>query len=368
VSAVKPRLWLVALIVTLAGCASEDRVPEERRPSDVRAQIVGLLPAQMADRAGWAADIHAAFTVMNLAPTVENLCAVLAVTEQESTFRADPAVPNLAQIAWKEIDQRAERAGVPKLLVRGALQLSSPSGKSYSERIDAVKTEKQLSEIFEDFIGMVPLGQRLFGGWNPVRTGGPMQVSISFAERHAQEKRYPYPLNGSIRHEVFTRRGGLYFGIAHLLDYPASYDKHLYRFADFNAGRYASRNAAFQNAVSVASGIALALDGDLVRHDADDDKPGATELAVRSLGKRLEMSDGAIRRALEQGDGAAFERSVLYQRVFELADRLERRPLPRALLPGIALQGPKITRKLSTEWFANRVDERHRRCIARASD
>ena len=113
-------------------------------------------------------------------------CAVLAVTEQESSFRADPAVPNLGKIAREEIDRRAERLGVPGLAVGLALRLRSPDGTTYAERIDAAKTEKQLSEIFEDFIGMVPLGKRLFAGYNPVRTGGPMQVSIAFAEAHAQ--------------------------------------------------------------------------------------------------------------------------------------------------------------------------------------
>ena len=255
----------------------------------MRAQIVSLLPANTADRAGWAVDIYAAFAALGIAPSPPNICAVLAVTEQESTFRADPAVPKLAQIAWDEIDRRAERLGVPRLAVRVALQISSPNGKSYSERIDAVTTEKELSQIFEDFIGMVPMGERLFASRNPVRTGGPMQVSIAFAEQQAQARSYPYGAAGSIRHEVFTRRGGLYFGIAHLLDYPAAYDKHLYRFADFNAGRYASRNAAFQSAVSLASGIPLDLDGDLVRHGDDDEaKPGGTELAVRAIGQQLD--------------------------------------------------------------------------------
>lgn len=341
------------------------REPPPLRPAEVRAQIVSLLPTATADRAGWAVDIYAAFAALGILPTAPNVCAVLAVTEQESSFRADPAVPNLGKIARAEIDRRAERAGVPALAVDFALKLRSSAGKSYGERIDAVWTERELSEIFEDFIGMVPLGKRLFADWNPVRTGGPMQVSIAFAEAHAQQRSYPYPVDGSIRHEVFTRRGGLYFGIAHLLDYPIGYDKLLYRFADYNAGHYASRNAAFQSAVSLVSGIPLDLDGDLVRRGGAESKPGSTELAVRSLGKQLGMSEQTIRRALEQGNSAEFERSTLYRRVFELAERLERRPLPRAVVPNIKLQGPKISRKLTTDWFARRVDERHRRCLAR---
>jgi hypothetical protein len=193
-----------------------------------------------------------------------------------------------------------------------------------------------------------------------------MQVGIAFAERHVQERSYPYPVADSIRHEVFSRRGGMYFGIAHLLGYPAAYDAPIYRFADFNAGHYASRNAAFQNAVSVVSGIPLDLDGDLVRPGEDAGKPGATELAVRSIARRLDIGNAAIREALEQGDGASFEKSELYRRVFDLADRIERKPVARAMLPRIVLKSPKITRKLTTEWFAHRVDERYRKCLSRA--
>jgi hypothetical protein len=246
--------------------------------------------------------------------------------------------------------------------------LNSPTGRSYAERIDAARTEQELSRIFEDFIGMVPLGHTLFADLNPVRTGGPMQVSIAWSERHARERTYPYPVEDDIRHEVFTRRGGMYFGIAHLLEYPASYDRPLYRFADFNAGRYASRNAAFQQALGLVSGIALELDGDLVRRDGNADaSPGATERAARVLAKRLKLDFADIRSALERGDSQAFERSALYQRVFAMADRAEGRPLPRAVVPRIALKSPKITRKLTTSWFASRVDQRHQRCMARAA-
>lgn len=353
---------LVALLA-LAGCGSRQAQEPERQPDEVKRQIVRLLPSKTADREGWANDIYVAFSAQQLSTTTQNICAVLAVTEQESTFQADPSVPGLGKIAREEIDRRAAKMHIPRLLISGALEVRSPNGKSYADRLNAVRSEKALSEIFDDFIGMVPLGKTLFDGFNPVHTGGPMQVSIAFAQANARN--YPYTVDGSIRREVFSRRGGLYFGIAHLLGYPVSYTEPLYRFADFNAGWYASRNAAFQHAVSRASGISLALDGDLILHDAI--MPGSTELAVRTLGKSLGMRNPTIRDQLEMGDSLAFEDSKLYKRVFELAESAEGKPLPRAVLPGIVLKSPKITRTLTTAWFAKRVDERYQRCMARAS-
>ena len=353
----------VAALLVLAGCATERvQEPPARKPAEVKADIVRLLPAKTVDREGWATDIYVAFATQAIYPSTQNLCSVLAVTEQESTFQVDPPVPGLGKIARDEINRRAAKVHVPSLLVSGALQVRSSNGKSYSERLNAARSEKELSAIFDDFIGMVPIGRTLFGGFNPVHTGGPMQVSIDFAE--AQSRDYPYTVDGSIRREVFSRRGGMYFGIAHLLGYPVNYQQPLYRFADFNAGWYASRNAAFQNAVSRASGIPLALDGDLVRYDSI--MPGTTELAVRTLGKQLGMRNPTIRDHLEKGKSLAFEETDLYQQVFTLAEQVEGRTLPRAVLPGIVLQSPKITRKLTTAWFAKRVDERYQRCMKRA--
>lgn len=356
-------------LLLLGGCATPPRPKAPpRSPVEVRTQLVELLPSSLADREGWATDIQSAFQLLDIPPSTENLCAALAVTEQESTYSADPVVPNLAKIARGEIDRRAAQLHIPQILVRAALSLSSPNGKSYGERIAAVRTEKELSQLFEDFIGKVPLGKRLFDDANPVRTGGPMQVSIAFSERHAHAHGYPYAADDSIRHEVFTRRGGMYFGIAHLLGYENSYERHLFRYADFNAGWYASRNAAFQAAVTMASGVPLALDGDLILHDnaRRDRKTGATEAAVRSLRTQLGVSDAAIGRALDQGDRFEFEQSDLYERVFTLAERTAGQSLPRAVVPRITLESPKITRKLTTEWFATRVQERYQRCVNKA--
>ena len=356
--------------MALAGCASDEPVPVRSMmsPTQAKALIARALPASVPDRPGWATDIYAGLSAIQVAMTVPNVCAAIAIVEQESSFRANPSVPGLATIAWREIDAKAQRAGVPSLVVRAALRLPSPDGRSYGDRIDAATTEKELSDVFEDFIGMVPLGRRFFSDANPVRTGGPMQVSIAYAQSHVGTRPYPYPGADNIRREVFTRRGGLYFGIAHLLDYPAAYDRPLYRFADFNAGHYASRNAAFQNAVSVASGVPMALDGDLIAHGAVSGAPiGATEAAVRVIGGRIGHGPDAIRAALEQGKSPQFSRTALFARVFELADQVEGRPVPRALMPRIQLKSPKITRELTTEWFAQRVDERHQRCMRRAA-
>ena len=355
---------LAALL--LAACAVPGPIaePEGLGPTEAKALVVQLLPERVRDKPGWAADLHAALSALDRPSTPQNLCAVMAVTEQESGYQADPPVPGLARIARQEIDRRAERAGVPALAVRAALAIASPDGRSYADRLDAVKTERELSELFEDFIGMVPLGKTFFADRNPVRTGGPMQVGIAFAEAQVLQRPYPYAVTHSVRREVFTRRGGLYFGAAHLLDYAAPYDQPIFRFADFNAGRWASRNAAFQNAVAVASGLPLALDGDLLP-PAGAQGPGETERAVQTLAARIGLDASAMRRDLAKGDGPGFESTELHRRVFAYAERLDRRTLPRAVLPRIDLKSPKFTRPLTTEWFARRVDERYRRCLTR---
>ncbi|MBM3107987.1 DUF1615 domain-containing protein [Pseudomonas sp. V1] len=357
---VRGLVFAVAALLTVQGCVTQ-REESESDPAKVRAQILRLLPAATKDREGWARDIQTAFTTQKISASRSNLCAVLAVTEQESTFQADPQVPGLGRIARQEIDRRAASLHIPHMLVNAALQTRSPNGKTYSERLNAVRSEKQLSAIFDDLIGSVPLGRTLLGDLNPVRTGGPMQVSIAFAERNARD--YPYSHNATIRQEVFSRRGGMYFGIAHLLGYPSHYERQLYRFADFNAGWYASRNAAFQNALSRASGVNLALDGDLIAPGAI--LPGTTEKAARRVGEQLGLRNPSIRAQLEKGDSLDFEETRLYSGVYALAQGKAGKPLPRAQLPGIELKSPKITRKLTTAWFANRVDERYQRCMKR---
>ncbi|KGM55812.1 lipoprotein [Lysobacter daejeonensis GH1-9] len=360
-----PRLFL--LLACLLGVASCSRPDPQPTPAQIRAQVARLLPVTLQERAGWAQDVQVAFTSLGIRPVPPNLCAALAVIEQETGYNPDPVVLGLAKIARTEIESRAGRLGVPRFVVGAALAMDAPDGRPYSEHLAAVRTEHDLSRLYEGLIDGVPLGKRLLGHANPVRTGGPMQVSIAFAEALADARPYPYHVTGSIRDEVFSRRGGVYFGIAHLLAYEASYPHLRYRFADFNAGLYASRNAAFQHALSLASGIPLALDGDLLPHGSGRNRVGQTELAARTLAPSLGSDDAAIRRALKLGHTLRFEETDLYHDVFAMAERETGKPLPRAMMPRIRLQSPKITRRLTTEWFATRVEKRYRQCMARAA-
>jgi len=319
------------------------------------------------DREVWANELHTVFGKLGIPPAPEIYCVAIAVIEQESSFQSDPVVPGLPAIVWRELEQRGKKYGIPKLLIETAMLKASPDGRSYRQRIDALKTEKQLNALYQDMIAEIPASKELLAGYNPVRTGGPMQVSVEFAEQYVRERPYPWPVQGSIRDEVFARRGGLYFGSAILLDYPAPYDNVLFRFADFNAGRYSSRNAAFQAALGRLAGKPLVLDGDLLRYEKSlpVTAPSSVELAARGLAGRLQLRPNEIRRDLLREKSAEFSQSPLYKRVFALADEQVGSPVPRQRMPQIDLKGPKITRQLTTEWFARRVDGRYRTCLSR---
>lgn len=358
--------WMLLCLWILSGCAGERRSsPLEPAPGIARQIIERSLPHGLADARGWTDDLVAGFSALGIEITAAHACAVAAVIAQESGFRVDPIIPGLPAIAWNEIDKRAAHAGVPKLVLHSILSLPSAGGLSYSERIERAKTEHELSDIFEDLISSVPLGRTLLADDNPIKTRGPMQVHVVFAQRFATTRPYPYPVKRSIADEIFTRRGGLYFGIAHLLGYTADYDRYLYRFADFNAGQYASRNAAFQAAVASASGLPLITDGALLAPEAALDSPGETEAALRSLGVRFGFNEASIHSALAKSKSEDFEKTALYRRVYALAEERERHSLPRALVPQIELRGPKISRKLTTAWYANRVNGRFENCMHR---
>jgi hypothetical protein len=95
------------------------------------------------------------------------------------------------------------------------------------------------------------------------------------------------------------------------------------------------------------------------------DRPGATEAALRAIAPQLGTDAAGVRDALGRGHLSAFEDTTLYRNVFAMAERKAGGPLARARLPQIDLKSPKISRKLTTAWFADRVNQRWKQCMAR---
>ena len=78
--AVSLRLSAIGIAV-VAGCAAPppepppSAAPVPATPDEARALIAKVLPPPTTNRAGWATDIYAAMAVLEIAPSVENICA-----------------------------------------------------------------------------------------------------------------------------------------------------------------------------------------------------------------------------------------------------------------------------------------------------
>lgn len=192
-----------------------------------------------------------------------------------------------------------------------------------------------------------------------------MQVSYEFAKKHTKQIKYPYEIKKSLRDELFTRRGGIYFGMAYLLGYKINYDDIVHRFADFNAGHYASRNAAFQKALSMITGIELDYDGDLLSYDQDEasPKPSQTFSALKKIIDKLGMNEAEVLDNLKHEKSPDFVETKVYQSVFSLAESKFGKTLPKEIIPNIRLNSPKIKSKFTTEEFARKVKDRYIKCL-----
>jgi hypothetical protein len=141
----------------------------------------------------------------------------------------------------------------------------------------------------------------------------------------------------------------------------------IFRFADYNAGLYASRNAALQAQLTRLVGGTLARDGDLLRYGKDGqpaDEDSQTLRALLLFRERYapELSERTVRADANGEKTFAFEATATYQAVKRVhAARVG--PPEYAALPDLMLESPKLRRKLSTAWFAQSVDRRYQACL-----
>ncbi len=257
--------------------------------------------------------------------------------------------------------------------------------RTFDERIKRLRTERELDVLFRDMleaerrehpamVATANLLDTLFRGrrledLNPVTTAGSMQVSVRWAVDYARSRGWPDD-EEALRDALYTRAGGLRFGVPRLWGYPLSDADVLYRFADYNAGQYASRNAAVQRALARLTGLSLEADGDLLAFGPDG-RPTAEDSqtlgAFRAFRQRFvpTLPEARLRQDLEKGKELAFEETPSYLALRRVYREQIGSPMPGAALPELELKSPKLRRGYSTAAYAHNVMRHHRACLQR---
>jgi Protein of unknown function (DUF1615) len=368
------------IFMLLLGCQGVQAQSPELSLSETT-KLIQKARKSAIDPQGWATDLLDVLRTQNQPATRENICASIAVIDQESNFVANPEVEGLGALAEKALKDKADR--IP-ILGRVALQFldSTPSPKnSYLQRIRSAKTERDLDltyrSMVEDasqrtslsFVVESGIFNQTIEDRNDISTIGSMQVAVRFALENAKRQRWlPMSLKDvyAVRDELYTRRGGLYYGVLQLLGYESGYNRKVFRFADYNAGRYASRNAAFQNIISALSNMRLTKDGDLLLYDKDQRPLKAVSESEKALRviiskNQLPIDNAQLRSDLEKEKSLGFVATETFSAVRKLA----KQPAPFAEIPTIELNSPKLKRRMTTKNFAQSVEKRYLKCIGK---
>lgn len=389
-SAVKP-FSILTLSVILAACGDNSWWSKNNQPTLDADQIKQLLPPRINERSAWAKDIFDITEQLDIPQTKENICSIVAVADQESNFVADPQVAGLGEKAVKEVEDRLDEKFKDKLgdAIGGTLAgyfqevlKNQPSpDNNYLSQMRRVKTERQLDELYREIFSYMSkhyhvsaltgaaklVGQDFAEKLNPVTTLGSMQVHIGYAKEHKRQ-------GGNIaalRSDLYSRYGGLYYGIHRLMMYPADYNKAIYRFADYNSGMYSSRNAAFQSMLNALTNTKLDLDGDLLLYTKDGSIRSTISQSERELtsvfaSNNMLVTPRQIRTDLKKEKKKDFEDTATYRAVTKLyQEKMAKEPM-YAIMPEVVISGPKLSRDYNTNWFATRVNGRYQSCMQRA--
>lgn len=392
---------LALALFNLAGCdeyqkqqSADDNEMIENRQSILRnpRQISRLIPIGVKERMSWATDIHRIMNELNIDQSKENVCSVIAIIDQESSFNANPSVPDLGnkalltfqtEVPQKFIRQFGSTLGPAVVRYLDFVLKNEPShDNSFLMQIKKVKTEQDLDLIYRQIFTYIAkqfyvdslanmatkvMGKDLSEENNPITTIGSMQVSVKYASTHQRDHMSMYEL----RDYLYTREGGLYYGIHRLMSYPAEYDKKIYRFADYNSGVYSSRNAAFQQQIAELLKIDIRFDGDLLSYDRDGQVQaiaGETETALNQLFAIYDkkMTADKIRTDLSKEKEAEFEQTATYQKVKSIyKQQLSKMPV-YAVMPQVVISGPKLKKDHNTNWYASNVNRRFEACMRRS--
>ena len=372
------RIFLIAFMAVFLGVLPTLATDISQRQT---ATLIAAAEKSVKDSQGWATDLLDVLKLHGLPASKENICSAIAVIDQESNFVANPAVAGLGKISEQAMRDKFHRVPILGALALQFLETTPSKTDSYMGRIRNARTERDLDMTYramvadaakQSSLGVVVSSGILntqIEGKNEIDTIGSMQVSVGFAMGVAKDRRWlPMSLDDdyAVRDELYSRHGGMYYGVLQLLGYETGYDRKIYRFADYNAGRYSSRNAAFQKQIAILSGQALASDGDLLLYDRSSTprkKPSNSELALRKILPGVDEKQLRKDLLLEKENGFIETQTFNAVRAAYL-EKTGSKPV-FAIIPEIALNSPKIKHAMTTRNFAESVDRRYQACIVK---
>jgi len=328
----------------------------------------------------WARAVRSALVLAEQPVDEDHVCQVLAIVEQESGYEADPVVPGLAGIVEKELEQALkDKLGVLAGWTGGAVLDVAPVGeeRTFRDRLRTVRTERDLDELFQAIVahheGRAPavgtvvraVAPRLTERLNPISTAGSMQVKVDWAQAHPVSRGMDPK---AVRASMYSVEGGVRYGTLRLFA-TADYADPIHRFADFNAGPYASRNAALQEQLAVLEGTELTLDGDLLRYNGrgrpQRSQDGETYRAAVAFAATRGVDAGQVHRDLTLEKGPGLETTATWA-MAKAAYRETAGELSFARVPVVQLDSPKLRGSWTTASFAERVQRRYDQCLARS--
>jgi hypothetical protein len=346
-------------------------------------RLIQLAEKNVKDAQGWAIDLHDVLQLHGFQQSRENVCAAIAVIDQESGFVADPAIPGLGKISELALREKLDKIPLGGKIALKWLEDNPTPQASFMARIRNAKTERDLDLAYRalvehagkttslDVVMRLGLFNKMIEERNEIDTAGSMQVSVKFALEQSKKRRWlPMSLDDvyGVRDQLYTRHGGMFYGVQQLLGYDTGYSQKIFRFADFNAGRYASRNAGFQQTVSKLSGEDLALDGDLLSYGKDGNPlktVTSTEKAIRAANTRhkLGLDDKSIRNDLLKEKDVGFTSTRTFISMRDRYAAVTKNAAAFAIVPDIKLDSPKLSRGFTTKRFAESVNKRYQACM-----
>lgn len=383
-------LSILTLSVGLVACGDKSLFSQDDEKHLTEKQIKHLIPPRVHDRESWAKDMNDIMDSLKIEKNKENVCSIIAIVDQESSFVANPQVPGLGREAVAAVNTRLQTKFSDKLgttigtpiahYFEQVLKTQPTPEDNYLKQLSKVKTERDIDLLYRQIFDYMSkhyhvsaltgaaklVGQDIGERMNPITTLGSMQVSIQYAQDHQKD----HMSVNDLRDDLYTQYGGLYYGIHRLMMYSNQYDKPIYRFADYNSGMYSSRNASVQKALNVLTGSELSLDGDLLQYDKNDNVQAvqsSTELTFINLftQKKVIITPQQLRSDLKTEKTIDFEKTQTYLTLTKLYKDQTGKEMPYAVMPQVIITGPKLSQDYNTNWYATRVNGRFESCMHR---